>query len=284
MLIVHTYYTSGMHELAKIFVESFSEFHTKKQLIPLIVEGVDLTTSQVEDLRKRCAHIRINQHHIDMEYWANECNVPKSTLMRWRHEIEHSYVTPVNRVWKLLVAGDHRVKTVRNIVQSLHDYPMYPPLRIPPDMYRMVVAHFDIDTIFRENIEGIADYVSNHDVALKLRPKIQPVKARITIDTMVIKNTGASVQWLNDWTKRIDAVPPRQRPIGFGQSSCWEAYVNSVEKHNLQAFKLPLEYGLPGRNKPSDVIWCGNLHKVTKDSCTDIFNKELLKIKRGNHD
>lgn len=269
MLIVHTYYTSGMHELAKIFVESFSEFHANRQ-IPLVIEGVDLTDFQVSDLRSRYKYLHINQHYIPMEHWAKRCGVSLNTLEKWRYEVEHSYVTPANRAWKLLIAGDHRIKTVRNMLEMIGAYGICPAGKI--------LAHFDIDTIFRDNIEALSEYVLHHDAALKLRPQIQPIKARITIDLMVIKKTGASIQWLEDWTEIIDSVPPIERPIGFGQSSCWEAYKKAVEEYCLQVNKLPISYGLPGRNKPSDAIWCGNVHKLTKDDCANRFNKELGRL------
>jgi hypothetical protein len=80
---------------------------------------------------------------------------------------------------------------------------------------------------------------------------------------------------MEEWMKNIDAVPPQQRPIGFGQSSCWEAFQNHREQ--LTWDKLPLEYGLPGRNKTNDKIWTGNVHKLRKDECVGVFEQEFLR-------
>ena len=109
---------------------------------------------------------------------------------------------------------------------------------------------------------------------LKLRRKINPIKARITIDVMVLRATDSVHIWLKNWKEIIDAMHPLNRPVGFGQSSCWEAFVRA-EKDGLKALKLPLKYGLPGRNKPDDVIWCGNVHKLKKDDCAIMFRKEF---------
>jgi len=39
--------------------------------------------------------------------------------------------------------------------------------------------------------------------------------------------------------------------------------------------KLPLIFGLPGRNKADQIVLCGNVHKLAKDDCVDFFKKEV---------
>lgn len=267
MLIAHTYYTAGMHELAKVFMESFCHFHVNNA-VPLIVEGVGIDERQERELKYAYPFTNVRRHEYRMEGWARECGVPVKTLRDWRKQIEHGYVTQDSRVWKLLTAGGQRVEMVRDTLRGM----------ITPNQDNLLV-HFDIDTLFRGSILPLVEEMEGYDVGLKLRPTIQPVKARITIDVMALRADDRTHMWLLDWTNVILETPPMQRPIGFGQSSAWQAYEQAVQAYNLKALTLPLKYGLPGRNKADDVVWCGNVHKLTKDDCAVMFREELARLK-----
>ena len=63
--------------------------------------------------------------------------------------------------------------------------------------------------------------------------------------------------------------------MGFGQLSCWYAF--EEVRADLQYAQLPLTFGLPGRNAPDDIVWTGNVHRLAKDDCVDLFKEELRK-------
>lgn len=261
MISVHAFYTSGMHGLAKVFVESFSWFHTQYRT-PLHLDTMGLTTNQIAELRQCYPLIRVVNHEYPMADWANRCGVSIRTLAEWKDQIEHGYVTEESRTWKLLTAGDYRVRCVSKALNHAIG----------------LLVHFDIDTLFRGSVLGLETNMVGYDVGLKFRPNIQPIKARITIDVMALRPTQPTYRWLSNWQAEIAKIPPRERPIGFGQSSCWEAYTKALEQ-GLTALRLPLSYGLPGRNRDTDVIWCGNIHKLRKDDCVSVFRKELDRLK-----
>jgi len=207
-----------------------------------------------------------------MDQWAKDCDVSVKQLQQWRREIEGDFVSGRNRVWKLLTAGGDRVRRVRSLMHTLGT---------PPHLPDMLV-HFDIDTLFRGSILGIEREMAGYDIGVKLRRGINPVKARITIDMMALKQTPCTMAWLSYWTANIAAVKPMDRPQGFGQSSCWDAFVSTEAESSFNVLTLPLKYGLPGRNRGNNVVWNGNVHNLKKDDCVALFRKELDRLrKRG---
>jgi len=258
-----------MHELAKVFVESFSHFH-KIDKVPLIIDAVDITDSMRDDLHDRYPHLSTRLRPLALKHKAQKYNIPLKRLQKWKDAVEHGFVTQQNRAWKLMIAGEDRVCTVNQIVRDLLDDP------------NTIIMHFDIDTLFRSNLRPIEEEMIGYDVGLKLRPNIEPVKARITIDVMALRPTPFVEMWLTEWIQISQSLHPLERPIGYGQISCWEAFLTSKEDGRLKVLTLPLKYGLPGRNKFSDAIWCGNVHKLKKDDCVGMFRKELDRLKADN--
>lgn len=268
MLIAHAYYTDGMHELAKVFVESFGYFHEKDK-VPLYIHGVGLTSDQITEIDRLYKYGVVLPVDYDLAETAERCNITLEQLLEWKKQIEEGYVTKESRVWKLLTAGEQRVRLVTALLLQL--------LAIPKD--DILLLHFDIDTLFRGSVLPLADLMKGYDVGLKLRPKKNPIKARITIDLMALSVTEKTFAFLVDWVKTIQILKPRERPVGYGQESCWYAYERAKENFDLKALTLPLLYGLPGRNKEEDVLWCGNIHKLRKDDCVGVFRSEFEKLK-----
>jgi len=266
MFIAHTYYTAGMHDLAKTFVESFCLHHADDH-IPLFIDAVGIKDPMRDDLIYRYPFTKIRRRDFNLTKMSKRAKVSVAKLERWREEVEHGYVSQENKAWKLMVAGEERVLRLHNMIQHLKDEP------------QTLIVHFDIDTLFRANIKSIIDEMKGYEVGLKLRPKINPIKARITIDMIAIFPTPNTRYWLSDWIRIACMVPPLERPIGWGQTSCWQAYQSAIKDKRLEALRLPVKYGLPGRNKPKDAIWCGNVHKLRKDDCAKLFQKEIDRMK-----
>jgi len=277
MIIVHSYYTRGMHELAKVFVESFCYFHIENE-VPLLITALGITAEQRRELVDLYPFIGLSVRQMPMKKWALECGVPVAKLKKWRREIEGDYVTKENKAWKLLTAGGDRVHEVRRLVDTLrpHRHPTS-SAHTEPDM----LVHFDIDTLFRKSVIPIETEMNGYDVGLKLRRRINPIKARITIDMMAIRRTPNAMLWLELWTAIINGVHPLEKPQGFGQSSCWQAFTEAEAK-GLTALSLHLKYGLPGRNRDDNIVWNGNVHKLKKDDCVAYFREELDRLRGAN--
>jgi len=211
----------------------------------------------------------INNTPIDMGYWAQRLGITVKILKQYKHECESRFVSQRNKAWKLLTAGDDRIRALQDILFE-------PSQIVKPEWTNLnfnYIAHFDIDTLFRESLGLIVpDMMKEADIWLKLRPNHNIVKARITIDCIFVRATDGVFKFFQHWRNRINHVEPKERPVGFGQSSCWRAFEDTKDKMNYKT--LPLSFGLPGRNKKNQIIWCGNINKLAKDDCVKLFKKE----------
>jgi hypothetical protein len=242
---------------------------------PLVwLDTRSLSPVQIQSLRlcypEELLHI-VNRS-IPMEDWAKQAGVDVPTLRKYKRECEGRFVSNKNRVWKLMTAGDDRIKALYDLIWGV---PTRPRNELPDweGVMPNFVAHFDIDTLFRRPLEGLPAMMEEADIWLKLRPGHPTLKARITIDCIFLKGSNGVRHFFDRWRYHIDRVPPPQRPVGWGQASCWHGFTEVMP--DLKYSTLPLSYGLPGRNHPDDVIWTGNVHKLTKDDCVKLFKREL---------
>jgi hypothetical protein len=275
-MLIHSYLTNGFFEMAKVFLRSLLvAVGSNAPYVWLDTRG--LTADECAELYQCYTKgmLYVSNRPIPMKEWAQRANMPVKRLRRFKTECENFYVTQTNRVWKLMTAGDDRVQALYDIVWGMADRSEGPDWTQQPKF----IAHFDIDTLFRRPLVGLPAMMEQANIWLKLRPSHSTVKARITID-MILLNGADDVRLLFDkWRYQINRIPPAERPVGWGQASLWYAF-KGVQKR-LKYKTLPLEYGLPGRNHDGDIVWTGNVHKLDKRDCVKLFKKELKSIVNG---
>lgn len=273
-MLVHSYLTNGFVPMAEVFLKSLHKaMGTAAPLVWLDTRSLKadhlqlLRTAYPEEL------LHIVNRPIPMADWAQRAGVPVGTLKKYKRQCEGRYVSHKNRVWKLLTAGDDRVQALYDVIWGMATrLPQELPEHWGPPLPTFV-AHFDIDTLFRRPLEGLPAMMQQADIWLKLRPGHPTLKARITIDCIFLKGSKGVQTFFDRWRYHINRVPPPQRPVGWGQASCWHAFTEVKEQ--LKYAQLPLKYGLPGRNHVDDVIWTGNVHRLAKDDCVKLFRREL---------
>ena len=269
-MLVHSYLTSGFVDMAKVFLQSLLKVHGD-DYPPAWLDTLGLSTEQICVLNEcyPADALFINNRRLSMDVWAKRAGISKAELKGYKRECEQMYVTNRNRVWKLMTAGDDRVHRLFDMMRPNDNLPDNEFLYAPH-----CIAHFDIDTLFRKPLISIVEgMMEEADIWLKLRPNNTIIKARITIDCILLRPTDGVVDFFDKWTSYINRVKPAERPIGYGQTSCWLAFQDVCKK--LKYKTLPLEFGLPGRNAKEDLIWTGNVHKLSKKDCAKLFRKEM---------
>ena len=263
--IVHSYLSDGMFENAKVFVKSLAV--TTNDKFALFLSTRNLTDDQCDELLYLHPDVSIDSQKYDYGLMAKVAGLPVDILLQYKKEVESRYVSRKNKVWKLMVAADDRPKSLASLLFN-DDFDVDVP-----------VLHFDIDTLFRKDISPLVDKAYNNDTMLLLRLDHPNVKARITISTMTFMATENTYKFFDRWFYYLDAVPPRDRPIGYGQTSCWLGF-RDVEKQ-LKYEKLSPDWGYPGKksNGPNNFVWSGAVHKLTKDDCAKLFSTELKEMK-----
>lgn len=270
-MLVHSYLTNGFFNMAKVFLQSLHYVHgDEPPLVWLDTRG--LKTHQAQEL-ERCYvkdRIYINSMILPLRQWAERAEVSLKDMRAYKRQCEGRFVNDRNKVWKLMTAGDDRIHRLYDIM-----WPKVPPPDEPLNWlpFPDYIAHFDIDTLFRKPLTPVHALMKDTDLWLKLRPGHKIVKARITIDCILVRPTKGVMKFFTEWLRWINRTPPLDRPIGWGQASCWHAFERT--KGAMLFDTLPLEWGLPGRNHPDDIVWTGNVHKLAKDDCVKLFAKEM---------
>lgn len=246
--------------MAKIFLESL--WLTNKSRHHVVLSTRSLSNDQIKELKDIYPGVVIENKLWNWPRMAEMAQLPVSVLKKYKKEVENQYVTPENRIWKLMVAGEDRPKALFDVMVR-NDVPM---------------LHFDIDTLFRAPVDHIYKTIEKHDLCLLLRPNVMPLKARITISTIGIMKNYYTMEFFSKWFDHLAKVPPIHRPIGFGQTSCWYAF---EEMPHLRVHKLDSRWGYPGKrnNREDNYIWSGAVHKLTKDDCVKLFERELENLK-----
>lgn len=263
---VHTYCTEGFFPLLKTFVESYCMFND----LPLIIDMRGFNDAQWAEICSLASkstgfiiHKPINWNRLSVL-----TGLDKPTLLKYKNEAETKFGLPEDKidlnakVWKLLHAGDARIKAMHYHLQSFD-----------------AIIQFDTDTLFRDSINKLAKLSEDYDFCAKLRLGNTP-KVAISIGLCVYKNTSVVNAWIKEWTDIIDSTPPMQRPLGFGQISCYNAF----KKYQSQLKFLDLitthpRFGIPWSNGPTDIIWTANTHGIAKSTYAPKFKKEIERLK-----
>lgn len=270
-MLVHSYLTNGFVKMGEVFLKSL-RMVSAPYYLPVWLEGRSLSFEDMELLYSSYPRelLHINNQPLNMKRLALKAGVTLKQLQTFKKQCEGRYVSNKNKVWKLMIAGDDRVKSLNKLLYSWkipeNESPKWAGFNLE------YIAHFDIDTLFRKPLDMVPKMLEDVNIYLKLRPGHNIVKARITIDCILIKPANDVRLFFDRWIHYIDKVPPLERPIGYGQASCWLAFKEVERKLNYGT--LPLSFGLPGRNKKGDIIWTGNVHKLAKDDCVEKFKKE----------
>jgi hypothetical protein len=269
-IITHAYCTDGMFELAKTFTESYFLFN---QDIPLYLDTRGFTDDQLAQVVKLCppeGQLTVSNRDIDYNELSQKTGLNVPTLKRYKAEVENRFGLPANqldmnaKVWKLLHAGEARIKS------------MYVQLK-----QRDAVIQFDIDTLFRGNINVLKDLSIRYDFTAKLRLNSNQ-KMAISIGLVTYQNTRATCDWIDQWISIIDSMPPVQRPLGFGQISCYNAFkIHQNKLKYLDLIKNYPQFGIPWNNAPTDTIWTANTHGVPKSAYAQGFMEEIKRIKES---
>lgn len=261
--LLMTYLTDGFYPWALFFCDTLKAVVPDFDLI-LITKG--LTEPQADSLRDTNGRIRVLNTPYDMERLARISGLSVNELMRQKEQIEKGYVTHKTRCWKLLHAGDDRV-------HAMHHAYAYANVQ----RFTHLVA-FDVDTYFRKNFMPLLHATfeeTGANILAKRRLGHSVIKARITIDMMGFKTDVEAVdEFFTRWRVRIANIAPAVRPVGYGQATCYHAYLESV-KAGAKWGTLPVEFGLPGRLKEDQHMWTGNLHKKTKVEILEHFKEDF---------
>ena len=198
---------------------------------------------------------------------ADELGISVEKLKAYQHEVENRFGLEAHKinmdakVWKLMMAGDMRVKYIYRLLKRFH------------------VINFDIDTLFRGSIKKLEVLIKQYDVSAKIRLENGP-KMAISIGLVAYQSNEKTLAWMKEWIRIIDSVRPLKRPLGYGQISCFQAYQKFKNKMTFyDLIKNAPEFGQPWVRGSNDVIWTANTHGIAKKQYVKIFSDEIQRLK-----
>lgn len=260
-MIIHSYLTNGFFPWAKIFLESYKFHNGSKNLIIFSTRG--LNNNQISVLYDLYDNLVVKNEDYDLKGMAIKAGVSEKILRRYKKQVETKCVTLKNRVWKLMIAADDRVKSTYDVMREYIDEDF--------------MFHSDIDMYIRSPLDELFDKIKQHDISIKLR-----LNSKLNRKTMIgiqgyrlCKNT---LRFMERWIKYIDDVKPKDRPLGYGQTSCYYAYEDF--KNRVSWWSLPRRFIAP-QMYDTDIIWSGNTKKG-KTKNLKICYEDFEGMKNGN--
>lgn len=261
-MIIHSYFTDGFFPWAKLFLESF-RFHNG-QNIPIKLDAINLDKKREKYLYTLYNNLEVSVHTMDLEKIAETHDIEYKNLLKQKETIETLHITPKSKNWKLLVAGDLRIKSIRKALDRFQDD----------------ILHFDIDTYIRSDLLYLIKMVDNSDICVRFRLDSDKENRKFLISVMGYKNNKHSRNFLDTWIEVIESKKLKNRPIGWGQTSYYRAYLKCKDRYKWGDIPQPFA---SAKQFETDKLWGGN----TLDGKTinvKNYRKDFVRIKEKSNE
>lgn len=260
-MIIHSYLTDGFFPWAKIFLESYGFHNGSDNLVVLSTRG--LTTDQISELYDLYDNLVVKNKDYDMKKFAKRAGVPQKILKEYKRQVEEECVTQKNKVWKLMIAADERVKSTYEVMKEYQDEDF--------------MFHSDIDMYIRSPLTELFDTIKKHDISIRLR-----LHSKLNRKTMIgiqgYRLCNTTINFVRRWIKYVDDKAPKDRPLGYGQTACYYAYMDFKDK--VKWWSVPRRFIAP-QMYDTDIIWSGNTKKG-KVKNLELCYKDFKEMKNGN--
>jgi hypothetical protein len=262
-MIIHSYFTEGYYGWAELFVKSLRK--TNGDNLQVVLSSRNLDDKRMKKLEGLYPNIVILDKKLKYGQMAKRVNIDKKTLIEYKNRVEKIKVDKESKVWKLMIAAEDRIKEIRSVLEE----------------YREPMLHVDIDTYVTKDISPILETVKNNDFTTRWRFEKQikrdgyvRYENRATLISVQGYNASpGSFSFLNTWIDILCDVPPRKREAGFGQTSCYRAYLKWKDK--LSFGDVPPAFLSP-QGSGKGILWGAN--KGAKKDTLKKYEKHLNKM------
>jgi len=264
-VIVHAYLTNGYLDWGHLYLQSFKYHNGEKHHI--ILDTRNLTQREIQSLTDIYHNITINNQHIDINDLSINTGIGSNRLYDMKESLEKIGADSTNRTWKMMIAGDDRIKAIRRLMYYMPD--------------GTHIFHSDIDMYTRGNLKPFFKIIKQNDFTTRFRmahKKNVKLNRKMLINIMGVTVNMYSKAFFDRWIYHIDNVPPAKRERGYGQTSCYYAYRDMKEMYKNMKWgdvhndKLcGLAYDYPNGSKSNHLVWFAN-KKNKKPNITNCYN------------
>jgi hypothetical protein len=172
-------------------------------------------TSVISDLKSRYNNLVIINEEADYEKDANVLGISVDDFKRSKKVFEQRDVVDrnygkYNLLYKQFISVNNRYRnSILDAMKTCNN--------------ESLLVHFDADTIIKDNLFDMFNYMNQHDVCIKFRHNAM-VDRKVLGSLLSFKVNSKSYNFLNTWIKYIDDVPLKSRQKKYGQTSFYYAY------------------------------------------------------------
>ena len=248
MNVIHSYFTEGYYDWARLLIDSLSKSNGKKYKLILSSRNLDKGRQKIL-LNSYRGDIEIRNKNLNYKDMAKRAGVKLDTLMQYKTETESVKINSYNWVWKLMVSAEDRIREIREVANSLHEGDL--------------MLNLDVDSYIRKPLDPWFDIIAENDFTsiIKYEKQLERLgyikkKAYVIICCIQGYNIGEkALHFLDRWMFYIDRVSPKYRPRGFGQITCYEAFLELKDELRW-GIVPPKTYSLSGQG--NCILWGAN--------------------------
>ena len=212
--------TDGFFDFGKILLQSFKKHHGEEMTFFLTTRN--LSEEQIDELYSLYKNLIVSNAQIDMQMLSRNTGVPLAELQRAKWQVENRFVKPESIIWKQFISVEDRYRdSLQEAFNICGDH----------------VIHMDVDSYIYKPLKPLFKIVENNDVSLIFRLNAPP-RMKIFGCLMGFKFGPGADTFLETWRNIIDKKPLKEKPRGYGQTSCFLAY-DKLKKSGINWGRIP---------------------------------------------
>ena len=243
-MIIHSYFTEGYYDWAKLFVKSLKK--SNGDGLDVVLSSRNLDEKRQDEMRSLYPNLLLLNKDLQYDKMAKRIGINKKTLLQYKNQVETIKVNKENKAWKLMIAAEDRLREILDVLGLLNS-PM---------------LHVDIDTYVKKDITPILETIKANDFTTRWRIEKQIKREgyvryenRATLISVQGYGTPKGLTFLERWLEHLCKVPAIERPTGFGQTSCYRAYLDY--KDVMSFGDVPPSFLSPQGNA-GGILWGAN--------------------------
>lgn len=260
-MIIHSYLTDGLYGWADIFIKSFLFHHGHNYKFFLSTRN--LSEKQIDNLLSLSPSLKISNKPLNLKKISKRAKMPIRMILKLKEDIEKEAVTKNSIIWKQAISVEDRYRT--SIIEAMNFY-----------KEEDFLIHFDIDLYFRRNLHELFKIVRSNDISIKFRLKSK-LNRKVMGGLIGFRLCKKTRKFMNRWVYHIDKVPLYKKPLGYGQTSFYYAYLDL--KNIIKWGHVPSRFLSP-RFQENDIVWSGNSKRGKTrnlEICWNDFMEEISK-------
>jgi len=245
-MLIHSYVTNGFYDFAITLIESFKNKHGED--IPFLLHSKELSDDQVEGLYKRYKNLTIKNSKIDWKWLTRMSKMDQKQLLRGKHQVEHlgnRYMSKEFYHWKHYISIYSRY---RDAIAEAFEFAGNGEH----------ILHLDIDLYINKNITAIFDLIKMSDIALMLRPQLNPEWRKMYGCILGFTVNEKSREFMAGVRTHIHAKDFINIPKGYGQIVFWRAWNDFRKRKGIRFAQIPETWIDKGFGKKAFILSANN--------------------------